>query len=291
MNESVNEIGTVGFIGLGAIGKPMASHLVDWPGGLYVYDVRAEAMTSLVDDGANAASGARDIAAVCDLVSVMVLDDDQVREVVTALLAVDRPGQIVAVHSTIRPDTAEDLAEVAQGAGRALLDVPVSGSTVGAHQGTLAAIVGGDRAAYERARPVFERWSTLSVHMGPAGAGTRAKLARNVVHYAAFTAVGEAARLAEAAGLDLRKLGRVVRHSDSVTGGPGSVMIRDTAAPMAPDDELFAVLDHARQLGEKDLALALELADDLGVTMPLTRLTLDELGPALGVEDRSHLSP
>ena len=82
-----------------------------------------------------------------------------------------------------------------------------------------------------------------------------------------------------------------MRHSDSVTGGPGSVMIRDTAAPMAPDDELFAVLDHARQLGEKDLALALELADDLGVTMPLTRLTLDELGPALGVEDRSHLSP
>ena len=124
---------------------------------------------------------------------------------------------------------------------------------MGAHEGTLAAMVGGEREAYERAKPVFARWATLVVHMGPVGAGTRTKLARNLMHFIAYTGAGEAQRLAEAAGLDLRKLARVVRHSDAVTGGPGAIMVRDTTAPMAPDDGLFEIFTHTRELGEKDL--------------------------------------
>ena len=274
---------TVGFIGLGQIGAPMAGRLVDWPDGLVVFDVRSEAAAPLDEQGAMLAASAAEVGAACDVVSVMVLNDAQVRTVVDELLTTAQPGTVLAVHSTIRPETAEELALTTAEHGVDLLDVPVSGGFVGAHDGTLAAMVGGDRAAYERAKAVFARWATVVVHMGPAGAGTRTKLARNLMHFIAFTGVGEAQRLAEAAGLDLRKLARVVRHSDSVTGGPGAIMLRDTTAPMAPDDDWYDILSHTRDLGEKDLALALELAEGLGLDLPLAQLALRDFATGLGV--------
>jgi 3-hydroxyisobutyrate dehydrogenase-like beta-hydroxyacid dehydrogenase len=276
-------VGAVGFVGLGQIGAPMAARLVAWPAGLHVFDLRAEAMAPLVEQGARAAATVADLGSTCDLVSVMVLDDDQVRSVVADLLATASAGTVIAVHSTIRAETAEDLAETAAGQGVHLLDVPVSGGFMGAHEGTLAAMVGGDRDAYERAKPVFAGWASLTVHMGPAGAGTRTKLARNLMHFIAYTGAGEAQRLAEAAGLDLGKLARVVRHSDGVTGGPGAIMVRTTSAPMTPDDPLHEIFSHTRALGEKDLALALELADSLGLDLPLGRQALEDFGPSLGL--------
>jgi 3-hydroxyisobutyrate dehydrogenase len=121
------------------------------------------------------------------------------------------------------------------------------------------------------------------VHTGPLGSGTTTKLARNLLHFVAFTAAGEAQRLAEAAGIPLAELARVVRHSDAVTGGPGAIMLRDTTAPMAPTDDWHATLDHVRSLGTKDLALALELGTELGVQLPLARMALDRLGTELGL--------
>ncbi len=283
MTADSGEIGAVGFIGLGQIGGPMAARLAAWPGGLHVFDLRSEAMVPLVEGGAIAAASVRDLGSSCDVVSVMVLDDDQVQSVVADLLTTAGAGTVIAVHSTIRPETAEQLASTAAAQGVDLLDVPVSGGFMGAHEGTLAAIVGGDRDAYERAKPVFACWASLSVHMGPAGAGTRTKLARNLMHFTAYTAAGEAQRLAEAAGLDLQKLARVVRHSDSVTGGPGAIMVRDTTAPLARDDALYEIFTHTRALGEKDLALALELADHLSVDLPLARQALEDFGPSLGL--------
>lgn len=274
----------VGFIGLGQIGAPMAMRLVDWPGGLVVYDVRPEAAEPLVAAGATLAESTAALGAACDVIEVMVLDDDQVRTVVSELLTTARPGTVIAVHSTIRPETAEQQAAVAAEHGVHLLDVPVSGGFMGAHDGTLAAMVGGDRDAYDQAKDVFARWATLTVHMGPAGAGTRTKLARNLMHFIAYTGAGEAQRLAEAAGLDLRKLAAVVRHSDAVTGGASAIMIRDTTAPLAPDDGLFEIFTHTRGLGEKDLTLALELAAQLGLDLPLARQALQDFGPSLGLE-------
>jgi 3-hydroxyisobutyrate dehydrogenase len=125
----------------------------------------------------------------------------------------------------------------------------------------------------------------LVVHAGPIGAGTAAKLARNLLHFVAFTAATEASRLAEAAGIDLVALGKVVRHTDAITGGPGAIMWRDTTAPLAPQDAWFAIVEHVRQLGEKDLALAIELGDRLGVDTPLADLALPRLGPGLGLID------
>lgn len=276
--------GTVaGFIGLGQIGAPMAGRLVDWPGGLVVFDVRPEAAAPLVEQGARLAESVAEVGATAQVISVMVLNDEQVRSVVADLLTTTSPGAVIAVHSTIRAETAEELAGVAAEHGVDLLDVPVSGGFIGAHEGTLAAMVGGERAAYERAKDVFAHWASVVVHMGPVGAGTRTKLARNLLHFIAYTGAGEAQRLAEAAGLDLRKLARVVRHSDSVTGGPGAIMLRDTTAPLVPGDDWFDVLSHTRDLGEKDLALALELAEGLGVDLPLARLALRDFATGLGV--------
>ena len=273
----------VGFVGLGQIGAPMAGHLVDWPAGLVVCDVREEATAPLAEKGAKVATSPAEVAESCGVVSVMVRDDDQVRAVVGEMLPVARPGAVIAVHSTIRAETAEQLAAEAASRGVEIVDAPVSGGFVGAHDGTLAVLVGGSERAVEACRGPFSRWGKLVVHFGPVGAGTRAKLARNLLTFASYAAAGEAQRLAEAADIDLRQLAKVVRHSDSITGGPAAIMLRDTTAPMAPDDDWYEILSHTRTLGEKDLSLALELGEQLGVDLPFTALALERFGPGLGL--------
>ncbi|MEO3827279.1 NAD(P)-dependent oxidoreductase [Actinomadura sp. B10D3] len=272
----------VGFVGLGQMGAPMAGHLPG--GGLVVYDARAEAMAPLVKAGARAAEGVADVAAHADLVSIMVRDDAQVTEVGEEAIASARPGTVLAIHSTIRAATAEDLAARARRYGIEVVDAPVSGGFMGASAGSLAVMVGGTDEAFERCRGPFGAWADLVLHMGPVGAGTRTKLARNMLHFISFTAAAEAQRLAEASGVSLRKLGRVVRHTDAITGGAGSIMLRPTTAPMKPDDDLYDILSHTRDLGEKDLSLALELAEELGVDVPLARIALERFGAGLGLE-------
>jgi 3-hydroxyisobutyrate dehydrogenase-like beta-hydroxyacid dehydrogenase len=119
--------------------------------------------------------------------------------------------------------------------------------------------------------------------MGEVGSGTRAKLARNLLHFVSFTAAAEAQRLAEAAGIDLRKLAKVVRHSDAVTGGPGAIMIRSSTAPLDAADPLTGILEHVSELGEKDLTLALQLGREVGVDLPFARLARERFGAGLGL--------
>ena len=274
---------TLGFVGLGQMGALMASHLVDWPGGLFVYDLRPEAADSLVSSGAHRAASLADVARRCDLVSLMVRDDEQVRAVVDELAPHLRRGSVIAVHSTIRASTAIDLAEQFASDGIDVLDAPVSGGAAGARDGRLAVMVGAERAAYERCLPAFGKWAELVVHVGPVGAGTRAKLARNLVSFVSFCAAAEAQRLAAACDIDLGKLGAVVRHSDAITGGPGSIMVRDSLAPLGPDDFLYDAFTNTRSLGEKDLALALELGAAAGVELPFAELALAKLAAGLGL--------
>ena len=122
MSEQVK----LGYIGLGNMGAPMAKRLVDWPGGVTVFDVRAEAMTPLAEVGATLADSVADVA-VADIVSVTVLNDEQVREVVGELAANAKPGTVIAIHSTISPDTAVELAKELQPQGIHIVDAPVSG--------------------------------------------------------------------------------------------------------------------------------------------------------------------
>ncbi|WP_045823774.1 NAD(P)-dependent oxidoreductase [Williamsia herbipolensis] len=276
----------VGFIGLGNMGAPIAQRFVAWPGGLTVCDARPEATEKVVAAGASAVATAAEVAERARVISITVLDDAQVRSVVTGpggILETATPGTVVAVHSTIAPDTAVELGEICAARGVDLVDAPVSGGASGAEQGRLAIMVGGPRAAYEKVKPVFALASDMTIHAGDVGAGTRMKLARNLLHFISFTAATEASRLAEAAGVDIVKLGKVVRHTDAITGGAGAIMLRDTTAPIADDDFWHSVFTHVRGLGEKDVALALELAADLDVDLPLGRIALERLGDGLGV--------
>ncbi len=276
----------VGFIGLGNIGKPMARRLTDWPGGLVVCDIDTSTTNSFRERGAIVADTPADMGSIARFISVMVRDDAQVVEVVTGesgLLTTMAPGGVIAIHSTISVTTAEHVARAGAAIGVSVLDAPVSGGAIGAARGTLAVMVGGSAAACEQFRPVFSAWATLVEHFGEIGAGTRAKLARNMLHFTAFCAVNESLRLAESLGLDLRALGNIVRHSDAETGGPGAIMLRDTTAPMAEDDPLRAIFQHTATLGTKDLTLALTLAGQQGVDVPLASLAVGLLPSALGL--------
>ncbi|MFC4602978.1 NAD(P)-dependent oxidoreductase [Rhodococcus kronopolitis] len=268
------------------MGAPMAKRLLDWPGGLVVCDARPEATEPFAAAGARVAAAPAAVAAEATVISVTVLDDAQVREVVTGpdgILSTARAGTVIAVHSTISDVTAVELARTCAEAGVHLIDAPVSGGAPGAQQGRLAVMVGGPEEAFAAVREPFGAFAELVVHAGDVGAGTRMKLARNLLHFISFTAATEAQRLAEAAGLDIRTLGKVVRHTDAITGGAGAIMLRETTAPVAESDGWFSILSHVRNLGEKDLALALDLGARLGVDLPLALRALTGLGPGLGV--------
>jgi 3-hydroxyisobutyrate dehydrogenase len=264
----------VGFVGLGNIGKPMALRLAAADGvEVAVHDLLPDPVAELVGAGARAAATVEELDA--DVVCVMVRDDDQVRQVAAAV----GPGPVLVIHSTIAPGTPAEL----ETQGLTVLDAPVSGGPMGAADGTLAILVGGAEEAFTAARPALEAMGSRVVHAGAIGAGTRMKLARNLIHFVAFTAVTEAQRLAEAGGLDLIELGNVVRHTDAITGGPGAIMHRDTTAPPAEDDFWYAVLDHVRAIGEKDLSYAIELAATLGVDVPLARLSRERRAKGRGL--------
>jgi len=282
-------VGPVGFVGLGQIGRPMAQRLLGWPGGLWIHDVVQESMEELAAAGATVAGSVGELARNVDLVCVMVRDDGQVHDVLREVLAAGREGLTVAVHSTVAPSTPRRLSDLAASRGVQVVDAPVSGGAMGASAGTLAVMVGGSEEAFAACREPFALMSSKVVHAGPVGSGTRMKLARNLLHFVAFTAATEAQRLAEAAGLDLVALGDVVRHTDAITGGPGAIMHRATTAPLDPDDFWYSVFAHVRALGEKDLRFAAELAGELGVDVPLAREALDRLGPGLGLPEHADV--
>jgi 3-hydroxyisobutyrate dehydrogenase-like beta-hydroxyacid dehydrogenase len=272
----------LGYIGLGNQGAPMAKRLVEWPGGLVVFDVRTEAMTALAELGASLADSVADVAQA-DVISVTVLNDDQVRDVVGQLAEHAKPGTVIAIHSTIEPDTASELADGLRPKGIHIVDAPVSGGAGAAEKGELAVMVGADDEAYDKVKPVFKQWASLVVRAGEPGAGTRMKIARNMLTFIGFTAACEASRLAEAAGIDLQKLGRVVRHSDAQSGGPGAIMIRDDTKPLQPDHFVHDMFIHTRGLAEKDLKLALGLGEANGVELPMAEIALRDLAAGLGV--------
>jgi 3-hydroxyisobutyrate dehydrogenase-like beta-hydroxyacid dehydrogenase len=275
----------LGYIGLGNMGAPMARRLVDWPGGVTVFDVRTEAMTPLAEAGARLADSVADVAAA-DIISVTVLDDAQVREVITGeggLARNAKPGTVIAIHSTISDTTAVELANELKPQGIHVVDAPVSGGAGAAEKGELATMVGAEREVYERIKPAFKQWASLVIHAGEPGAGTRMKLARNMLTFTSYAAACEAMKLAEAAGLDLQALGRVVRHTDALTGGPGAIMVRDDMKALEPDHFLYQPFLHTRGLGEKDLSLALALGKAVSVELPLAAVALERLAEGLGV--------
>jgi 3-hydroxyisobutyrate dehydrogenase-like beta-hydroxyacid dehydrogenase len=244
-------------------------------------------MTPLAEAGAKLADSVADVAKA-DLISIVVLNDAQVREVVGELALHAEPGTIIAIHSTISDTTAVELAGELKQQGIHIVDAPVSGGPGAAAKGELATMVGAEREIYERIKPAFKQWASMVIHAGEPGAGTRMKLARNMLTFTSYAAACEAMKLAEAAGLDLQALGRVVRHTDQLTGGPGAIMVRDDMKDLEPDHFLFQPFTHTRGLGEKDLSLALALGEAVSVDLPLAQIAYERLAAGLGVPHKEE---
>jgi 3-hydroxyisobutyrate dehydrogenase-like beta-hydroxyacid dehydrogenase len=206
-----------------------------------------------------------------------------VREVVGELAAHAKLGTVIAIHSTISDTTAVELAVQLKPQGIHVVDAPVSGGAAAAAEGKLATMVGAEREVYERIKPAFKHWAAMVIHAGEPGAGTRMKLARNMLTFTSYAVACEAMKLAEAAGLDLQALGRVVRHTDALTGGPGAIMVRDNMKDLEPENFLYQSFVHARGLGEKDLSLALALGESVSVDLPFAELAYQRLAAGLGV--------
>jgi 3-hydroxyisobutyrate dehydrogenase-like beta-hydroxyacid dehydrogenase len=266
-----------GVVGLGDIGRGVAENIVRAGIGLTVCDVREEA-TSAFSNRARIAADPADLAATSDVVLVSVMDDAQVLGVLegpAGAFSGMAPGSTVVVLSTVSPETVLEVDRVAKERGAAVLDCGVSGGPLAAAEGTLVGMLGGDDAVVDGVRPVLEAFCSLVVRMGPLGAGLRAKLARNLVQYGSWLAAYEAQRLAEAGGIELGKLAKVIRISDEKIGGASRLMFRPSVAPFGEDDDqgVVAVMRAAASLAHKDLCAALELAEQLGVNLPLAQMT------------------
>ena len=194
---------TIGFIGLGIMGMPMAVNLVR--AGYDVVGHRRSGAPALVAAGGREAASVAEATAGADLVITMLPDSPDVAGVVLGrdgVLANASPDLLVVDMSTISPATAREIAAAAAVRGVAALDAPVSGGEQGAIEGGLAIMAGGTAEAFDRARPVFDVLGTTVVHVGPAGAGQLVKAANQLVVAGTIELVAEAIVLLEATGVD-----------------------------------------------------------------------------------------
>ncbi len=196
---------TIGFLGLGIMGKPMVRNLLRAGYAVVAYNRSPGAVAEVVASGALAASSPADVGARASIVITMLPSPAIVEEVLLGNEGVAErlaPGSITIDMSTIDPATARRIAETLAARGVAALDAPVSGGDKGAIEGTLAIMVGGDAAAFERALPVFHAMGKNVTHVGPSGAGQVAKACNQIIVGVTIQAVAEALALAKASGLD-----------------------------------------------------------------------------------------
>lgn len=199
-----------GFIGLGAIGAPMAWRLVDAGLNPVVWNRTASRAAEFAEKDVQVAESPADLAARCDIVSLCLLSPDAIEEVLFGpegiVQAPDRPSLIVD-HSTVHPQRTREIAgRLRAEAGIAWLDAPVSGGPEGASKGTLAAMAGGDAEDFERALPVLRAFADQITHVGELGLGQLAKATNQVIGFINAAALAEGMNFAAAAGLDARKL-------------------------------------------------------------------------------------
>jgi 3-hydroxyisobutyrate dehydrogenase len=248
-------VGRVGFIGLGNQGGPMAHRIVEAGFATTLWARRSATTDPFADTEAVVAGSPADLGAACDLACVCVVDDAGVTEVVTGpggLLEGMRPGGVIAVHSTVHPDTCRRLAEQAAARRITLLDAPVSGGGPAAQERRLLVMVGGEADAVERARPVFEAYGDPVVHLGPVGAGQRAKLINNLLLAANIGVAESAYELARGLGVEPKQLARVLAHGSGASFAAN--LLADMGCSVVP------LGDHTGRLLQKDARLVTDLA-------------------------------
>jgi 3-hydroxyisobutyrate dehydrogenase len=172
---------TIGFIGVGSQGGPMAHRIVDAGMPLVVWARRPEVLEAYTAKGAAAADSVADLGAQCQHVGICVVNDADVLSITDQLIPAMKPGGRIAIHSTVLPETVAKLEAQCDAHGLALIDAPVSGGSPAAEAGVLTVMCGGRRQAFDAALPVFRTFGKLVVLLGPAGAGQRAKIVNNAM--------------------------------------------------------------------------------------------------------------
>ena len=256
-----------GFIGLGAMGLPMAANLARaglLAGAWNRTPSRTAELTA--QTGAAGFDDPASLAAACDAVVLCVSADEDVLDLVERIRPALRPGTIVIDCSTVSAGTARLAAESLAGAGVDFLDCPVSGGVEGARKGTLAIMCGGDPQAFQRARPVLEAMGRTVVHLGPTGQGQATKATNQIMCAGIIQAVGEAMAFARAEGLPLEKV------IDTLGQGAGSSWYFVHRAPFMAHGEFPA--GFRVRLHEKDLRICRDMAARHGASLPVVETTL-----------------
>jgi 3-hydroxyisobutyrate dehydrogenase-like beta-hydroxyacid dehydrogenase len=271
----------VGFIGLGSQGGPMARRIVESGYPVTLWARRPSSLEPFSDTPAIIASSPAELGAASDIVGICVVADADVEAVLLppdGVLAGMAPGGLVAVHSTIHPNTCLRLAEQAAPKGVSLVDAPVSGGGGAAAVRNLLVMVGGEEKDVDRCRPVFETFADPVIHLGPLGSGQMAKLLNNLAFTAQITLALETFSLADDLGVDRGALAEVLAHG---SGGSRAVGI------LAASGVNLAGLSQAAGLLRKDVDIALDVARSRGAPEPkaiveLARRSLLTLGKAGG---------
>lgn len=249
------------------MGRGMALNLLKAGYPLIVWNRTPARLAPVLAAGAQAAASPADLAARCDLIFICVSDTPDVQAVAQApdgLFAALQPGALIVDHSTISPQATQVLSAAAAARGATWLDAPISGGSEGAARGTLSIMLGGDAGAVQRAMPYLQAMGRTITHVGPSGAGQMAKLVNQVLIVNTMQGIAEALLLAQAGGLDLD------RTLAAVSGGAAGSWMLTNRAPqvIARDWRPGFMVD----LQAKDLRLALDAADALGVPIPHTGL-------------------
>jgi 3-hydroxyisobutyrate dehydrogenase len=274
------QIKTVGFIGLGNIGKPMASRLAatlkQQSVRLKVYDVVDTAVAELVELGAIACSSLSDFAD-CQIVSLCVRDDADIDALLTAdisnsLLTLLAPDSIVAIHSTVTRDNVLRWHQQAKKTGVELIDAPISGGAQGAQLGTLCIMVGAEVSVFERFNRCYGSSAKKIINTGDVGSGVVFKLANNLMTYAQFSAIAEAMALVNAAALDADIIYQIGEVNGVVTSQMKTfISNREMLAAGCSSDDMAALMGPFAGLAEKDLDHALVLAEQLSLDLEATK--------------------
>ncbi|CAN5570625.1 2-hydroxy-3-oxopropionate reductase [soil metagenome] len=281
-----NEITSIGFVGLGIMGYPMAKNLAEAGHPLTVHNRTHEKAARFADEtDAAATESLAELASASDVIITMLPGPPEVEETISGdggLISGAKDGTLIVDMSTSSPPLAKKLAERAAGSGVSMLDAPVSGGDVGAIESTLSIMVGGESSDFERARPIFEVMGKTVTHVGESGAGQIVKAANQIVVALVIEAVSEALVLGEKGGVEPEKI------LDVLGGGLAANKVMEVKR------EKFLTGDFEAggkvKFHHKDLGIALETARQFGVALPATALA-DQLFASLiakGREDLDH---
>lgn len=269
---------TVGFVGLGRMGTPMAHNVADVGFDLRAYNRTRERAEPFAEAGHEVCTSPRAVAEGADAVVTMVTDDDALDAVVggeDGLLAGLQDGAVLVQASTVSPAATERMAIAARDAGGQFVDAPVSGTVPPAHEGALTVLAGADEAVLERVRPVLSAFGDPVLHVGGVGAGTDAKLATNILLGNVMQGFAEALVFAAARDVDAGRFLEIIEAGGLVAPLYGAKGAKIRTGDFEPQFTL--------DLLGKDLSLALSAAADECVPVPATAATREAVTAARGL--------